>query len=199
MEANSRRSNNGQTFRSLSPPGKFYSTKYRTTLLSRSISPTHVSVSAKSVASSTSNKSILERKTTSYSSTSPTSMSVFNKFAASSDRFNSNRPTLVSDNQKPAGPSQTKSTCLCSPTNHPGSFRCSLHKKIEKTMSFVSNKLERSAMANSLVKLGAIEGDLVKRALAALIRPSSHQLRRRNNFQSRPSRLSVMSKVLRTF
>ncbi|KAI4379367.1 hypothetical protein MLD38_005678 [Melastoma candidum] len=53
----------------------------------------------------------------------------------------------------------------------------------------------RSAMTNSLVRICGVEGgDLVKRALAALIRPSSHQQRRRAAFQPRPSRLSVMSK-----
>ncbi|GFS41727.1 hypothetical protein Acr_00g0076100 [Actinidia rufa] len=43
--------------------------------------------------------------------------------------------------------------------------------------------------------IGTVEGDLVRRALAALIRPSSHQQRRRGAFQPRPSRLSVMSKA----
>lgn len=50
-------------------------------------------------------------------------------------------------------------------------------------------------MTNSLVRIGTVEGDLVKRALAALIRPSSHQQRRRAAFQPRPSRLSIMSKA----
>ncbi|PWA36841.1 protein TPRXL [Artemisia annua] len=53
----------------------------------------------------------------------------------------------------------------------------------------------RSAMTNSLVRIGTVEGDLVKRALAALIRPSSHQQRRRNDFKPRPTRLSNMSKA----
>lgn len=50
-------------------------------------------------------------------------------------------------------------------------------------------------MTNSLVRIGTVEGDLVKRALAALIRPSSHQQRRRADFQKRMSRLSVMAKA----
>ncbi|KAL7191495.1 hypothetical protein ACSBR2_023551 [Camellia fascicularis] len=50
-------------------------------------------------------------------------------------------------------------------------------------------------MTNSLVRIGTVEGDLVKRALSALIRPSSHQQRRRANFQPRPSRLSIMSRA----
>nr|GLL37843.1 uncharacterized protein LOC109169585 [Ipomoea trifida]GMD40940.1 Peptidyl-prolyl cis-trans isomerase [Ipomoea batatas] len=92
-----------------------------------------------------------------------------------------------------------KKTCLCSPTSHPGSFRCSLHKNVNTrpSISYSPNRLNarRSAMTNSLVRIGTVEGDLVKRALAALIRPSSHQQRRRGDFQPRPSRLSRMSKA----
>uniref|UniRef100_A0A2P2KLA5 Serine-rich protein-like protein n=1 Tax=Rhizophora mucronata TaxID=61149 RepID=A0A2P2KLA5_RHIMU len=94
--------------------------------------------------------------------------------------------------------STPKRTCMCSPTKHPGSFRCSLHKGFNNSQSVnysPNNRLNarRSAMTNSLVRIGGVEGDLVKRALAALIRPSSHQQRRRADFQPRPSRLSVMS------
>ncbi|CBI25574.3 unnamed protein product, partial [Vitis vinifera] len=90
------------------------------------------------------------------------------------------------------------SHCMCSPTTHPGSFRCSLHKGFNNhSAPYSSNRLNarRSAMTNSLVRIGTVEGDLVKRALAALIRPSSHQQRRRSGFQPRPSRLSNMSKA----
>ncbi|XP_062156750.1 uncharacterized protein LOC133864433 [Alnus glutinosa] len=103
--------------------------------------------------------------------------------------------------------SNKKKACACSPTTHPGSFRCSLHKASplatrggdhghqQKTASYHLS-LRRSAMTNSLVRIGGVEGgDLVKRALSALIRPSSHQQRRRTAFQPRPSRLSLMSKA----
>ncbi|KAF6140349.1 hypothetical protein GIB67_011368 [Kingdonia uniflora] len=94
---------------------------------------------------------------------------------------------------------QQKKTCMCSPTTHPGSFRCSLHKNLKTNMvSFPSNRLNpmrRSAMTNSLVRIGTVEGDLVKRALAALIRPSSHQQKRRETFTPKPSRLSIMTKA----
>ncbi|KAK8655028.1 hypothetical protein V6N13_107620 [Hibiscus sabdariffa] len=96
---------------------------------------------------------------------------------------------------------QPKRTCMCSPTTHPGSFRCSLHKSFNNSQSgsgyAPSNRLNarRSAMTNSLVRIGGVEGDLVRRALSALIRPSSHQQRRRSAFQPRPSRLSLMSKA----
>ncbi|OMP01463.1 hypothetical protein COLO4_11848 [Corchorus olitorius] len=105
---------------------------------------------------------------------------------------------------------QRTRTCLCSPTTHPGSFRCALHKGLSSrnhphnnhrhpaTSSFHSSSalnFRRSAMKNSLVRIGGVEGELVKRALTALIRPSSHQQRRRAAFEPRPSRLSIMSKA----
>ncbi|KAL3844010.1 hypothetical protein ACJIZ3_001413 [Penstemon smallii] len=98
-----------------------------------------------------------------------------------------------------------KRTCMCSPTNHPGSFRCALHKNRvsggsgnKNSVAYSPNGLNmrRSAMTNSLVRIGTVEGDLMKRALASLIRPSSHQQRRRAGFQVRPSRLSVMCKAV---
>ncbi|XP_059299328.1 uncharacterized protein LOC132052016 [Lycium ferocissimum] len=99
----------------------------------------------------------------------------------------------------------SKRTCLCSPTTHPGSFRCSMHKNMknntntntQSSISYSPNRLNarRSAMTNSLVRICSVEGDLVKRALAALIRPSSHHQRRRGDFQPRPSRLSRMCKA----
>lgn len=135
-----------------------------------------------------------------YSSTSRTSSS-----SASSIRFTLDRETSpsrcisVMNRQKTVSSSQKK-TCMCSPTNHPGSFRCSMHKKMDVRRSSsqtASNSIRlhmrRSAMTNSLVRIGTVEGELVKRALAALIRPSSLQQRRRFDFQRRPSRLSVIS------
>ncbi|KAL8162004.1 hypothetical protein V2J09_013493 [Rumex salicifolius] len=92
---------------------------------------------------------------------------------------------------------KAKRTCMCSPTSHPGSFRCSYHRNLSNNSSRQSVScspmrlnLRRSAMTNSLVRIGTVEGDWVKRALSALIRPSSHQQRRRGGFQPRPSRLS---------
>ncbi|CDY51107.1 BnaCnng20100D [Brassica napus] len=101
-----------------------------------------------------------------------------------------------------ASPSRRR-RCMCSPTTHPGSFRCSLHKNVanphgQGTASFTGNSLNmrRSAMTNSLVRIGGVEGEWVRRALTTLIRPSSHHLRRRAAFQPRPSRLSVMTDLV---
>ncbi|KAG5030936.1 hypothetical protein JHK85_014918 [Glycine max] len=94
---------------------------------------------------------------------------------------------ITTKNNRPI--SGQKKTCMCSPTTHPGSFRCSLHKNMGSSNhnadSYPSNRLNmrRSAMKNSLVRIGGVEGEWVKRALTALIRPSSHQQRRRAGLQ----------------
>lgn len=89
----------------------------------------------------------------------------------------------------------SRKACMCSPTNHPGSFRCRLHRKSNTCSSSANSQLNvrRSAMANSLVKIGSVEGDWVRRSVTALIRPSSHHTRRRTSFQPRPSRLRHMT------
>ncbi|CAL5008211.1 unnamed protein product [Urochloa decumbens] len=100
-------------------------------------------------------------------------------------------------------------SCACSPTTHPGSFRCALHRGAQaKTAASpvatqqapVSSRLSaprRASMANPLVRIAAVEGgDQIRRALASLVRPppsSSSQQHRRRAFRCRPSRLSAMS------
>ncbi|KAF3652538.1 putative V-type proton ATPase subunit H-like [Capsicum annuum] len=129
----------------------------------------------------------------------------FDTALASSIRFHLNQEPspnrFISAMNRQKTLSSKKRACMCSPTNHPGSFRCSMHKKMDvrrvSTQMVCTNSIRlhmrRSAMANSLVRIGNGEGELVKRALAALIRPSSHQQRRRADFQRRPSRLSLES------
>lgn len=179
--------------RSLSPSGRFCSS----------------SISTSSSTFSSRSTSIFHR------SSSPTRVNMYGspQTASSSVRFSidnratsPNRSFSVSRNPfTPAAAGGKKKTCLCSPTTHPGSFRCNFHKNLEAkrqsrshTVSYSPNRLNmrRSAMTNSLVRIGTVEGgEWVKRALATLIRPSSHQQRRRADFQPRPSRLSVMSKA----
>ncbi|XP_059303503.1 probable protein ABIL3 [Lycium ferocissimum] len=193
MEASSSRSKtNGSSFhhhfqRSTSPSGRFCSYS-----LSSSTSP------------SFSSSDFMTR------STSPTRVNLRRSVSPSPNvRFSTSVNRSISHQQKQNSrplPSKQKKTCMCSPTTHPGSFRCSLHKNMNQnnnqshsnSSSYRSSyqlNMRRSAMTNSLVRIGTVEGDLVKRALAALIRPSSHHLRRRDDFQPRPSRLSVMSKA----
>ncbi|KAK7311226.1 hypothetical protein RJT34_09229 [Clitoria ternatea] len=146
---------------------------------------------------------------THHRSTSPTRVNFLNPSISSAVRFSLDRSIspnravsshVIANNRRRIS-IQKKKTCMCSPTTHPGSFRCSLHKSHggshHESGSSPSNRLNmrRSAMKNSLVRIGGVEGEWVKRALTALIRPSSHQQRRRTAFEPRPSRLSTMSKA----
>ncbi|KAF8033877.1 hypothetical protein BT93_C0218 [Corymbia citriodora subsp. variegata] len=200
----------GPVIRSLSPSGRFHAPP--------SSSASSFASSSSTFASRASATSFFHR------SASPTRVNLHSPAQPSpSIRFALDRPTSpnrsISVSQRRSGgggggghghqlvrsggqkPAPQRRTCMCSPTTHPGSFRCSLHKGCGSPGASAGyappNRLNarRSAMTNSLVRIGGVEGDLVKRALAALIRPSSHQQRRRAAFQPRPSRLSVMSKA----
>uniref|UniRef100_A0A2N9FXE1 Serine-rich protein-like protein n=1 Tax=Fagus sylvatica TaxID=28930 RepID=A0A2N9FXE1_FAGSY len=207
MAVSSRRTSSGPILRSLSPSGRFCGGH----------SPSPYS-SSSAFASSTS--SFSSRSSTFFNnhhrSASPPRVNMYGSSpSATSVRFTLDHHRSISPNRSisvsprgAAGGNQIvkrttqKRTCMCSPTNHPGSFRCSLHKGFGSHSSsssapYSQNRLNarRSAMTNSLVRIGGVEGDLVKRALSALIRPSSHQQRRRADFRPRPSRLSAMSKA----
>ncbi|KAE9602329.1 hypothetical protein Lal_00049685 [Lupinus albus] len=188
--------------------------KSRTSTVLRSLSPSPRlcnSHSPSSSASAFASSSFTSRSSTAFFNrpTSPTRVSLYGSASSSSSslRFSLDRsssPTRsISVSPRTGGSStvkkQQKRTCMCSPTTHPGSFRCSLHKNCgpHSVAPYAPNRLNarRSAMTNSLVRIRGVEGDLVKRALAALIRPSSHHQKRRGDFQPRPSRLSVMSKA----
>uniref|UniRef100_A0A0E0CSM8 Uncharacterized protein n=1 Tax=Oryza meridionalis TaxID=40149 RepID=A0A0E0CSM8_9ORYZ len=118
--------------------------------------------------------------------------------------------------------SVSRRSCMCSPTNHPGSFRCSLHKEQKRS---VHHKAAEAAAPSSppsptsppasggavrlggarrmggsaLVRIGAVEsGQWARRALAATIRPSpaaqqAQHRRRVAGLRPRPSRLSAVS------
>ncbi|GJM87152.1 hypothetical protein PR202_ga03078 [Eleusine coracana subsp. coracana] len=112
-----------------------------------------------------------------------------------------------------AGGVRSRRSCMCSPTNHPGSFRCSLHKERKSPPSPpspgsssgsapTSSRLGAAAsrrMGSALVRIGAVEGgEWARRALAATVRPSpaaqqSQHRRRVGGFRPRPSRLSAVS------
>ncbi|XP_066319791.1 uncharacterized protein [Miscanthus floridulus] len=118
--------------------------------------------------------------------------------------------------------SRGRRTCMCSPTNHPGSFRCSLHKERVKPAAAAgphghghgkpssppssaaptTSRLGAGAgrrMGSALVRIGAVEGgECARRALAATARPSpaaqqSQHRRRVGSARPRPSRLSAVS------
>ncbi|KAL6911963.1 hypothetical protein ACP4OV_000768 [Aristida adscensionis] len=121
-----------------------------------------------------------------------------------------------------AGSERSRRTCMCSPTNHPGSFRCSLHKDRKapgghghrqptsppsppsptSPSAPSPSRLGAAAgrrMGSALVRIGAVEGgEWARRALAATARPSpaaqqSQHRRRVGGFRARPSRLRAVS------
>ncbi|XP_040383146.1 uncharacterized protein LOC121055225 [Oryza brachyantha] len=116
---------------------------------------------------------------------------------------------FVSSRGGGGGGERGRRECACSPTTHPGSFRCARHRSAAQQAAaaarppsapgLLHGDARRSAMANPLVRIAAVEGgDHVRRAVASLIRPSSHHRRRRAAFLPRPSRLSAMSAAAAT-
>ncbi|KAJ4709693.1 Serine-rich protein-related [Melia azedarach] len=85
-----------------------------------------------------------------------------------------------------ASKNTTRRACLCSPTSHPGSFRCSIHRNNQRSSSIRrrSNRSWELAMT--------AKADPVKAFLLQIIKPSSHDLQRRRNFQPRPTRFCLM-------
>ncbi|OIT01544.1 hypothetical protein A4A49_56481 [Nicotiana attenuata] len=84
-----------------------------------------------------------------------------------------------------------KRICTCSPTTHPGSFRCSFHRNVRrqlsKRISYSTSKYNWE-LAKNLAK-----GNSLKSLLLQIIKPSSHDLQRRRNFQPKPSRFFWMN------
>ncbi|EEF42514.1 uncharacterized serine-rich protein C215.13 [Ricinus communis] len=207
------RRSSGPVLPSLSPCGRFSNT----TSSYMSLNDVVFSSSSSAFASSTSlsfyspsNAAFFNHSHDNVRSVSPTRVNLYTTSSPPTFRFsigsrssspNRSIPALTVTNQSNNN-KNSKKTCMCSPTTHPGSFRCSLHKNNNSHQgnslhSYTPNRLNmrRSAMKNSLVRIGGVEGEWVKRALTTLIRPSSHQQRRRCDFQPRPSRLSIMSKA----
>ncbi|KAL4319760.1 hypothetical protein GQ457_18G011750 [Hibiscus cannabinus] len=94
--------------------------------------------------------------------------------------------------------SQTR-TCLCSPTKHPGSFKCIRHRRSnQQPPKPVSSRRATAVVASSKYK----ELALIARAnphKAFLLqgvkpsRPSGVNMRRRRNFQPKPSRFFLLN------
>ncbi|KAL5697833.1 hypothetical protein ACHQM5_028943 [Ranunculus cassubicifolius] len=96
----------------------------------------------------------------------------------------------------PLSTTPPKKSCMCAPTNHPGSFRCSFHKKDTNTQSAPSRSiLSTEGKTDAMEDLGVrfAQFTLVTRALAGSSRNLSKSGQRREVGQYRPSRLSVMS------
>ncbi|XP_028799134.1 putative protein TPRXL [Neltuma alba] len=214
MATSSRTKSSGPVLRSGSPSSRFcsYSTSNTRFSSPSSAFASSTSSSFSSPSSTFFNQTHRQQHHSQHRSASPTRVNLYTSTPPSSAvRFSIDHRS-VSPNRsfsrqviaKKNHPiSVQKRSCMCSPTTHPGSFRCSLHKGMASnsgshhTDSYSPNRLNmrRSAMKNSLVRIGGVEGEWVKRALTALIRPSSHQQRRRAAFEPSPSRLSIMSRA----
>ncbi|KAE8126165.1 hypothetical protein FH972_020909 [Carpinus fangiana] len=79
----------------------------------------------------------------------------------------------------------TSRTCLCAPTTHPGSFRCSVHR---------SPRPGRPSAGRAVRELAVIaKANSFRAFLLQMIKPSSHDLQRRRNFQPKPSRFCLIN------
>ncbi|CAM0942792.1 unnamed protein product [Alopecurus aequalis] len=135
----------------------------------------------------------------SYRSASPTRI----KLAAGDAARSPGKTVSASSPRASSAAVRSRRSCMCSPTNHPGSFRCSLHKERRQeapssppspvsTGDSTCRLGGAKRMGNALVRLGgAVESRTwARRALA----PSPHRRRAGGgSFRPRPSRLSAVS------
>lgn len=109
--------------------------------------------------------------------------------------------TAMTTKTSPSSSSSSSSsrTCLCSPTNHPGSFRCSLHRAHHPRKASAGESAVHDANANRsktktmMMATSSSKPGLLKAFLMQIIKPSSHHLQRRRNFQPRPTRFCLMN------
>ncbi|KAH7546277.1 hypothetical protein FEM48_Zijuj01G0183200 [Ziziphus jujuba var. spinosa] len=86
-------------------------------------------------------------------------------------------------------------SCLCSPTNHPGSFRCSLHRNSHKATAGDHQMRLRPSSNNVQWDLAILaKANSIKEFILRVIKPSSHDIQRRRNFQpNKPTRFCLMN------
>ncbi|KAJ9189964.1 hypothetical protein P3X46_001207 [Hevea brasiliensis] len=97
--------------------------------------------------------------------------------------------------------SSTRRACLCSPTTHPGSFKCSLHRnprgiyakstahmnRMELSSSSSRTATGESSKSKKIVMMPS-KANLIKAFLMQIIKPSSHDIQRRRNFKPKLTR-----------
>ncbi|KAJ6863431.1 hypothetical protein NC652_040087 [Populus alba x Populus x berolinensis] len=96
-----------------------------------------------------------------------------------------NGPTPKSHTQ------QETRTCLCSPTTHPGSFRCGLHRDSLRVPA--RSRIGRGGSNNRGGLALVAKANSFKAILLQIIKPSSHDLHRRKDFQPRLTRFCLMN------
>ncbi|KAJ1281470.1 hypothetical protein BS78_04G308300 [Paspalum vaginatum] len=131
------------------------------------------------------------------------------KLSGAGARYSPAGQSVSVSSPSPAAGARARRICMCSPTNHPGSFRCSLHRERKPTSppsgaGPTTSRLDAGAgagrrMGSALARIGAVEGgECARRALAATVRPSpaaqqSQHRRRVARVRPGPSRLSAVS------
>ncbi|XP_008228767.1 PREDICTED: uncharacterized protein LOC103328152 [Prunus mume] len=115
-----------------------------------------------------------------------------------------NKNRAASSSFASSSSSSSSRTCLCSPSTHPGSFRCSLHKgrgpqtgkSSSSTITAVHHVNNQSTKMKMMKKLMMTysKAHLLNAFLKLMIKPSSHHLQRRMNFKPRPTRFRTYSK-----
>ncbi|KAF8092202.1 hypothetical protein N665_0422s0031 [Sinapis alba] len=98
--------------------------------------------------------------------------------------------------------SNQKRRCSCSPTTHPGSFRCGFHRRLEnekiKASSTKSDSglyMRKLALVNSLARIGSVAAERFRKYLTeSMVKPSRLVIRRRFEFRPRLSRFYLMHK-----
>ncbi|GMI94755.1 hypothetical protein like AT5G11090 [Hibiscus trionum] len=80
--------------------------------------------------------------------------------------------------------------CLCAATSHPGSFRCSLHRNFNRSPG--RTKAVRVPPTHWQTTM-VTKANSVKAFLFQIIKPSSHDMQRRRNFQPKPSKFCLLN------
>ncbi|KAJ4908077.1 serine-rich protein-related [Raphanus sativus] len=100
-----------------------------------------------------------------------------------------------------AVPNHQKRKCMCSPTTHPGSFRCAFHRCLEneknrtlnsqtqlsKCVNTTSNSglnLRKRVLVNWLARITSVEAERLRKSLAAsMVKPPPLHIGRRFDFR----------------
>ncbi|XP_047078582.1 uncharacterized protein LOC124689024 [Lolium rigidum] len=122
------------------------------------------------------------------------------KLAAAVGARSPGKAVSVSSRKASSAAANSRQSCMCSPTNHPGSFRCSKHKGRKQESKAASlgsgaSKLGTKHMGSALVRVGgAVEsGTWARRALAPSPQSQSRRRTAGGLQRPRPSRLSSVS------
>ncbi|KAM3244767.1 hypothetical protein ACQJBY_056226 [Aegilops geniculata] len=130
----------------------------------------------------------------SYRSASPTRVKLAN--GSSATRSPGKSVSVSSPSSSTGGAAaRSRRSCMCSSTNHPGSFRCSLHRERNQAAPAGSSKPASPPSVRSLGSKRMDSAQCARRGLAPspAAQQSQQHRRRAGGFRPRPSRLSAVS------